>query len=95
MLSSKEVVIVYETLLSSPGMLDTMKIQMQLSRKIVLLLAKVIEVGLLVKADPNTPSILQVLNEADVVDIQQVVAELLSKGGLTSMNEKLLGLQTK
>ena len=49
MLSVKEVAVVYETLLSSPGMNDTVRIALSVSRKNVLLLAKVVEMGMTMK----------------------------------------------
>ncbi len=46
MLSTNDIAIVYETLLITPGMNEPVKITLNLSRKNVLLLAKVIEMGL-------------------------------------------------
>ncbi len=45
MLSAKDVAMIYETLLSSPGMNDAVRIDVKLLRKNVLLLVKVIELG--------------------------------------------------
>ena len=49
MLSTKDVAMIYETLLSSPGMNDAVRIDVKLPRKNVLLLTKVIELGLSLK----------------------------------------------
>ena len=49
MLTTKDVAMIYETLLSSPGMNDAVRIDVKLPRKNVLLLVKVIELGLSLK----------------------------------------------
>ncbi|MEO6550735.1 MAG: hypothetical protein ABIN94_22210 [Ferruginibacter sp.] len=51
MLTSKDVAIVYETLLTSPGMNDAVKIALNIPRKNVLLLSKVLELGLSIKGE--------------------------------------------
>lgn len=95
MLSVKEVALVYATLLSSPGMLDPVKVNLQLSRKQVLFLCKVIEQGLSVDATGIDGSILQIMEKSDRDHLQQVTADLLGKGGLAEMHDKLTSFQTK
>lgn len=51
MLSTNDISQVYETILSIPGMHDTVKINLQILRKNVLLLNRVIERGLTIKTD--------------------------------------------
>jgi hypothetical protein len=85
MLSPKDVAIIYETLLSSPGMNDSMKIDLRMSRKNVLLLVRVIEIGLAQK-------------EEGVVgheEIKDVVMQLLTKTGLTETYDKINSLVHK
>lgn len=94
MLSAKDVSVVYETLLSFPGMTDVVKISLQLPRKQALLLAKVIELGLSVrKDDPN--GLLPVVDNDTLNDLKMIASDLLKKAGLTEMNEKLFSLQSK
>ncbi|MBN8880467.1 MAG: hypothetical protein J0I32_23185 [Sphingobacteriales bacterium] len=94
MLSAKDVTIVYETMLSFPGMTDAIKISLQIPRKQALLLAKVIELGVAMRGnDPN--GLLAVVDNETLNDLKAVSADLLKKAGLTEMNEKLNALQSK
>jgi hypothetical protein len=89
MLSNKDAAIVYETLLSSPGMNDTVKIALPLSRKNILLLAKLIEQGLATKGETEQTGILSMMNEETATTLHAVTGELLKKAGLNELNEKL------
>ena len=95
MLSVKDVAIVYETLLSSPGMDVAVKISLNIPRKQVLLLSKIIELGLTVKNENGQPGLLSVADAATLEELQGVSGELLKKAGLTEMNDKLNSLQPK
>lgn len=95
MLSTKEVSIVYETLLTSPGMNDNVKIDFRIPRKNVLLLSKIIELGLSVKDENMQVGLLAVTDAETLADLRSVVVELLKKAGLTEMNDKLQALQPK
>jgi hypothetical protein len=94
MLSSKDVAVVYETLLSSPGMNDAVKITMQVQRKNVLLLTKVIEAGLSGKDDLQN-NLLATAGKDSFDELRKLSDELLARAGLTEMNEKLSSLQSK
>jgi len=94
MLSSKDVSMVYETLLSSPGMNEPVKITLQVPRKNVLLLSKIIEAGLLVK-DDSQQSLFSVAGKDAVDELKFLSDDILARAGLTAMNEKLNSLQTK
>ncbi len=62
MLTTTDVAKVYDTILSIPGMNETVKIDMKISRKNVLLLNSVIERGLTVKnADDKSSNLLDVV----------------------------------
>ncbi|HEV7330451.1 MAG TPA: hypothetical protein VGN63_05370 [Flavisolibacter sp.] len=89
MLSKTDLTKVYETLLSIPGMNEVVKIDLKLPRKQVLLLSKVIERGLTENGDEKEPSILQLATPEVRTELGKVVDDLLQKGGLTEMNEKL------
>ena len=94
MLSSKDMSIVYETLLLSPGMSDTVKVVLNLSRKNVLLLAKVIELGL-VNGDGGEQTIMNVSGKETITELSALPNELLNKAGLQEMNGKLVTLLNK
>src|ERR1700749_4043041 len=80
---------VFDTVLSIPGMNDNVKIQLTIPRKNVLLLSKVIERGLIIKDGSETNNILDVAPRETVQELSAISDELLKKGGLIEMNEKL------
>lgn len=94
MLSTKDVTVVYETLLSSPGMNDTVKISLHIPRKNVLLLTKIIELGLSAK-DGEQGGLLQIAGKNTIEELNSLTGDLLQKAGLTEMYYKLHSLQTK
>jgi len=90
MLAKADVAKIFETILSSPGMSDTVKINVQIPRKNVLLLSKVIERGVEGKnADEKTNSILEIIPKEILQELLSVSADILQKAGLAEMNEKL------
>lgn len=94
MLSAKDAAIVFETLLSSPGMNDNVKVSLQFPRKQILLFIKLIELGLAVKKEEQG-SLLHVLNGSGAEGITQLTSQLLQKAGLTDMYERLNALEMK
>ena len=92
MLSTKDVAMIYETLLSSPGMNDAVRIDVKLPRKNVLLLAKVIEVGLSLKDQTPKGDLLHTVNIETVEELRSMTSEFLSKSGLTELYNKLNAL---
>jgi len=94
MLSVKEVAVVYETLLSSPGMNDTVRIALSVSRKNVLLLAKVMEMGMTMKDDAKA-GLLNFISQESLNDLTAISGDLLQKSGLTEMYDKLNSFQPK
>jgi len=95
MLSEKEVGLLYETLLSAPGMSEVVKIDLRMPRKNVLLLAKVIERGLQVKPGEAMDGLVRAAGEGSLEFLRQAGTELLHKAGLSEMSEKLHTLQSK
>jgi hypothetical protein len=90
MLAKNEVAKIYETLLSIPGMNDSVKIPLSISRKNVLLLCKVIERGLLVKeTDEKVLALPEIISKEVLQELQALPKELLEKAGLTEMHQKL------
>ncbi|MEP7376796.1 MAG: hypothetical protein ABI675_25585 [Chitinophagaceae bacterium] len=90
MLAKNDVALIYETVLSIPGMGEPVKVNLQTSRKNLLLLSKVIERGLNGKeVSEKGISILDIVSKETLLDLSAIAGELLTKAGLTEMNEKL------
>ncbi len=94
MLSAKDVTVVYETLLTSPGMSDGVKLALQIPRKNVLLLVKAIELGLTTKEEAQA-GLLSAAGKESLSELNGIAEELLQKSGLTDMYNKLNSLQPK
>jgi hypothetical protein len=94
MLNAKDAAVVFETLLSSPGMNDDVKISLRIPRKNVLLLAKLIDVGLSAK-DLHESGLFSAVDGETTEALKEISSELLNKAGLTEMSQKLDGLQNK
>jgi hypothetical protein len=95
MLSTKDVAIIYETLLTSPGMNDSVKIDLKIPRKNVLLLTRLIELGLVLKDDTAQNGLPSAFKNDTLEEVKDITSELLSKAGLTETYNKLNSLQSK
>ncbi len=95
MLSTKDVAIIYETLLTSPGMNDSVKIDLRMPRKNVLLLTKLIELGLELKDDTSQNGLLSAFTNDILGEVKNITGDLLSKAGLTETYNKLNSLHSK
>jgi hypothetical protein len=95
MLSSKELSIVYEALLAPETMSTPVKATLNITRKQALLLAKVIEHGLMVEHESGQSGILSVVDDSELGKLQGLAADLLKKAGLTEMMDKLSSLSAK
>ncbi len=84
---------VFETVLSIPGMNDSIKIQLSITRKDVLLLSKVIERGIYVKDSSDENNILNIASKETLEELTEIANDLLKKAGLIEMNEKLKDFQ--
>ena len=93
MLNQTDVARVYDTIMSIPGMAETVKIDMRLSRKNVLLLNTVIKRGLSAKSDGDS-SLPEGLPKETLKELDAFADECLVKAGLTELNEKLKALAT-
>lgn len=90
MLTTNDVAKVYDTILSIPGMNETVKIDVRISRRNVLLLNSVIERGLTVKDTGDKSS--NLLDIVPIETLQELSAfsdDCLQKAGLTELSEKL------
>ena len=90
MLDKNDVAKVFETVLSIPGMSDEIKVNFRTSRRNLLLLNKVIERGLNGKdTEDKSVSILEIVPKETLQELGEIASQLLSKSGLTEVNEKL------
>ena len=89
-MQKNDVARIYDTVLSIPGMNEKVKLSLQITRKNLLLLNKLIERGLNPKdADDKSINILDVIGGDSLQELKDVAYELLDKAGLTEMNQKL------
>jgi len=89
MLTTNDVAKVFDTILSTPGMNEIVKIDLKISRKNVLLLNHVIERGLSNKEDDKSLSLLGSVSEESLLELKTVADECLQKAGLIELREKL------
>ena len=87
MITTNDVAKVFDTVLSIPGMSETVKIDLKISRKNVLLLSHVIERGLIM--EKNDEGLLGSLTEEVLSELRNVSEECLQKAGLVELNQKL------
>ena len=94
MLTTTDVAKVYDTILSIPGMNETVKIDMRISRKNVLLLNSVIKRGLSAKDDEKSANLLTNIPAETLQELNAFADDCLTKAGLTELSEKLNSLST-
>jgi hypothetical protein len=90
MITKNDVAKVIDTVLSIPGMSETVKIDLKISRKNVLLLSHIIEEGLLLEKD--TSILLESIPESELSELKNLSEECLQKAGLVELKAKLLTL---
>ncbi|MEJ7737030.1 MAG: hypothetical protein WKF97_06350 [Chitinophagaceae bacterium] len=95
MLTTNDIAQVYDTILSIPGMNDTVKIDLKISRRNVLLLTRVIERGLATKQDDKSSNLLDMVPKDILQDFTLLADDCLKKAGLTELSEKLKSLNNK
>ena len=89
MMTTNDVAKVFDTIFSIPGMNETVKIDLKISRKNVLLLNHVIERGLNVKGDDKSSLFLTSIPQENLEELKQFGDEFLQKAGLIEFSEKL------
>lgn len=92
MMTASEFAMVYDTILSIPGMEDTVKIDLRMTRKNVLILSSVIDRGLGVKGSEKESGILANVPREVLDELRKIADECLEKATLTELNEKLKSL---
>ena len=95
MLTTSDVAKVYDTILSIPGMNETVKIDLKISRTNILLLHSVIKRGLSAKDDDKSSALLESIPQQTLQELQGIADDYLTKAGLTELCEKLKTFNTK
>jgi len=93
MLTTDDAAQVFDTILSSPGMNDAVKIDLRISRKNVLLLTYVIEQGLSEKGT-GKGSLFASAPEDAKEELKILADDFLEKAGLSELSEKLKALSS-
>ena len=83
---------VFEMVLSGPGMEQSCKLAIKTSRRNALILARLIETGLLADKELLEDDLLASLSQEVKKEFQGVHTELLDKTGLTEFYDKLKAL---
>lgn len=87
MITKNDVAKVFDTVLSIPGMSETVKIDLKISRKNVLLLSHLITTGL--DSNKEDSMLLESISSDSQQDLKSISEECLIKAGLVELNEKL------
>lgn len=95
MLTTNDVARVYDTILSIPGMNDTVKIDLRISRKNVLLLNSVIKRGLTARSTEKSDGLLEGLPQETISELEEIANDYLAKAGLIELSEKLKAFSPK
>lgn len=78
---------IYETLLTVPGMHDTVKIDLKIPRKTVLLFTEVLSRGIEQKSS-SANAVTNITKESQE-ELKAIISESLEKAGLTALSSKL------
>ena len=89
MLTENDLAKVFDTILSIPGMNETVKIDLKISRKNVLLLNHVIERGSALEVEHKLSILLSSIPQDNLLELKQLGNEFLQKAGLIELSEKL------
>lgn len=87
MITANDAARVFDTVLSIPGMNETVKMDLKISRKNVLLLSHLIQDGLKLREGHSV--LLESINEQGRTDLETLSQECLQKAGLIELHEKL------
>ena len=89
MLTTNDVAKVYDTILSIPGMNETVKMDIRISRKNVLLLNGVIKRSLAAREDDQSVNLLANIPADALQELSAFADDCLTRAGLTELSEKL------
>ena len=94
MMTNNEVAQVFDTVLSSPGMNEQVRIDTRISRKAILLLHQIIDGGYNGKEMEEGAPFSGLVSGATQEELKVLAADCLKKAGLEEINEKLLRLSS-
>lgn len=83
----------YQTLLCSPGMSETVKVDVRLSRQTILLLSQIIDSGLKQNGNILQTDLFEVIGKSSVEELQEMVQHCLDKASLSALSQRLVQLQ--
>lgn len=92
MLEVNSITKIYDTILSIPGMNETVKIDLRVSRNNILLLNHVIERGLSNNGKKKDNDLLDSIPKENLEDLRVFAKDCLQKAGLIELSEKLNSL---
>lgn len=95
LMTTNDVAMVFDTILSIPGMNEVVKIDLKISRKNVLLLNYVIGRGLSLKDDDKASNFLANVPQESLEELKVLAEECLQKAGLIELSEKLISLSAQ
>ncbi|MFC4478689.1 hypothetical protein [Flavobacterium chungangensis] len=88
MLTENDAVRVFDTIMSSPGMNEMVRMDLKISRKNVLLLHHAIGRGI-AENGGSLSALLQSTSKENAQELKQLSEECLQRAGLTELNQKL------
>ncbi|KGO93646.1 hypothetical protein [Flavobacterium subsaxonicum] len=94
-MTTNEEAMVFDTLLSVPGMNDVVKIDLKISRKNVFLLNHVIKRGLSTDPEDKDSNLFSNAPEETIKELKDLAYDFLEKAGLVELSEKLSSLSAK
>lgn len=93
MATTIDIALLYDTLLASPGMNETVKIDLKVSRKTVLLLSRTLERGLQSwQTDQPGSALTEFTGKESLSELEGIISDCLQKAGLSALYEKLKNL---
>jgi len=92
MLTTNDVTKIYDTILSIPGMNETVKVDMRISRENILILHNVINIGLTMKDNEKSSGLLENMPPESLQELKAIADEYLTKAGLIDLNNRLKDL---
>lgn len=91
-MKSIEMTQLYETLLCSPGMKETVKVDVRISRKSILLLSQIIQKGLS-ESSNQTSEFATIAGAESSIELQEMLKNCLEKANLFELDERLAKLR--
>lgn len=92
-MNNNEMTMLYSTLLCTPGMNENVKLNLQVNRKLVLLLSQLLETGLSQPKDQG--SVLTYFPNEAGDELKMLMADILEKSGLSDLHDRLKGFNPK